>query len=113
MDGDGDSAATGIGGGRLIRLYSFDEVRSTHSTTHEVGRIFQFVATLALLELVAEIVGATVIFRPSTERLVTFWVLAVVLIALLRAAARVLVRRMPTYAQRVLIFGSGPKVPRL
>ena len=95
------------------RLYSFDEVRSTHSTTHEVGRIFEFVATLALVELVAELSGATVIFRPSTERLVTFWVLAVVLIALLRAVARVLVRRMPTYAQRVLIIGAGPKVPRL
>jgi exopolysaccharide biosynthesis polyprenyl glycosylphosphotransferase len=95
------------------RMYSFDEVRSTQSTAHEFGRIFQFVSSLALLELVAEIVGAAVIFRPSTERLVTFWLLAVVLIAVLRACARVFVRRMPTYDQRVLIIGAGSKVDRL
>ena len=95
------------------RMYSFDDVRSTQLTTHEFGRIFQFVSTLALLELVAETAGADVVFRPSTERLVVFWPLAVVLIAVLRACARVLVRRMPTYCQRVLIIGAGPKVGRL
>jgi exopolysaccharide biosynthesis polyprenyl glycosylphosphotransferase len=94
-------------------LYSYDEIRSTHPTAHELGRIFQFVATLALLELLAESLGLTVIFRPSTARVVTFWVFAVVLIAILRAGARVFVRRMPAYEQRVVIIGSGPKVDRL
>jgi exopolysaccharide biosynthesis polyprenyl glycosylphosphotransferase len=44
---------------------------------------------------------------PNLERLVLFWLLAVVLIPLLRAVSRAIGRRQSAYIQNVIIVGSG------
>jgi exopolysaccharide biosynthesis polyprenyl glycosylphosphotransferase len=95
---------------RLHGLYDRDEGRSDHSTVDDVVGIIQ-VVTLGTWGFLA-ITYLAGLPHPTLDRLVQFWLLAIVLVPLLRAGARTLARRHPAYVQNVVIVGSG-RVARL
>ena len=90
---------------RIYGLYDRDEERTDHSTVDDVVGVFQVVTlgTWSFLVL-------THVFPlpyPNLSRLVVFWIIAVALLPLLRAAARAIGRRQSAYVQNVIIVGSG------
>ena len=90
---------------RIYGLYDRDEERTDHSTVDDVVGVFQVVTlgTWSFLVL-THVVGLP---YPNLGRLVVFWLLAVVLVPLLRAASRAIGRRQAAYVQNVIIVGSG------
>ncbi len=90
---------------RIYGLYDRDEERTDHSTVDDVVGVFQVVTlgTWSFL-VITHIVGLP---YPNLGRLVVFWLLAVVLVPLLRAASRAIGRRQTAYVQNVIIVGSG------
>ena len=90
---------------RIYGLYDRDEERTDHSTVDDVVGVFQVVTlgTWSFL-VITHVVGLP---YPNLARLVVFWLLAVVLIPLLRAASRAIGRRQSAYVQNVIIVGSG------
>ena len=89
----------------LYGLYSDDEERTDHSTADDLFGVFHLVTVGSwLLFLGAVFTNAA---HPSVERLVSFWLLAIALITLLRAVARALCRRTDDYIQNTLIVGAG------
>ena len=95
---------------RVHGLYDRDEERTDHSTVDDIFGILQVVSigTWGFVAL-AEIAGLP---HPNLTRLVVFWGIAIVLVPLLRAIARVLGRRNSAYIQNVIVVGSG-QVARL
>ncbi len=95
---------------RVHGLYERDEERTDHSTVDDIVGVFHVVTigTWAFLVLAY----ATGFVQPALDRLVVFWVLAIGLVSLFRAAARFIGRRHAAYVQNVLIVGSG-QVARL
>ncbi len=95
---------------RMHGLYDRDEERTDHSTVDDIFGVLQVVSigTWGFLAL-TEIIGLP---HPDLTRLVVFWAIAIVLVPLLRAVARVLGRRNAAYIQNVIIVGSG-QVARL
>ena len=95
---------------RMHGLYDRDEERTDHSTVDDIFGVLQMVSigTWGFVA-VTEIIGLP---HPNLTRLVVFWAIAIVLIPLLRAVARVLGRRNAAYIQNVIIVGSG-QVARL
>jgi len=90
---------------RIHGLYDRDEEQTDHSTVDDVVGVFQVVTLGTWSFLVAtSVVGLP---HPSLARLVAFWLVAVALIPLLRAASRVIGRRQAAYLQNVIIVGSG------
>jgi exopolysaccharide biosynthesis polyprenyl glycosylphosphotransferase len=90
---------------RLHGLYDRDEERTDHSTVDDVVGVFQALTLGSWSFLVlATLLEAP---HPPLGRLVVFWLLAVVLVSLLRMAARALARRTRWYTQTVVIVGSG------
>lgn len=94
----------------LHGLYDRDEERSDHSTVDDISGVFQ-VVTIGTWSFLAatHLAGLP---HPVFARLVLFWLTAVMLIPLLRAAIRVVGRRQPAYLQNVIIVGSD-QVARL
>ena len=89
----------------LYGLYSNDEERTDHSTADDLFGVFHLVTVGSwLLFLVAVFTDAA---NPSVERLVSFWLLAIVLVTSFRAVARALCRRTDAYLQNTLIVGAG------
>jgi exopolysaccharide biosynthesis polyprenyl glycosylphosphotransferase len=90
---------------RVHGLYDRDEERTDHSTVDDVFGVFQVVSlgTWGFL-VVSEISGLP---HPTLTRLVVFWAIAVMLVPLARAIARVVGRRNAAYVQNVIIVGSG------
>jgi len=90
---------------RMHGLYDRDEERTDHSTVDDIFGVLQVVSigTWGFVA-VAEIVGLP---HPNATRLVVFWAIAIFLVPLLRAIARVLGRRNAAYVQNVIIVGSG------
>ena len=90
---------------RVYGLYDRDEERTNHSTVDDVVGVFQVVTlgTWTFLVL-TRVVGLP---HPNLGRLVVFWLLAVALVPVLRAASRAIGRRHPAYVQNVIIVGSG------
>jgi exopolysaccharide biosynthesis polyprenyl glycosylphosphotransferase len=90
---------------RIYGLYDRDEERTDHSTVDDVVGIFQVVTlgTWSFLVL-THVVGLP---YPNLSRLVVFWLLAIVLVSVLRAASRAIGRRQAAYVQNVIIVGSG------
>jgi exopolysaccharide biosynthesis polyprenyl glycosylphosphotransferase len=91
--------------GRLYGLYKHDEERNDHTTVDDLVGIFHFVT-----------VGAWVFFMGSSvthltalnlHKLLTFWVLAILLVVAGRVTARSLCRRQVAYVQNALIVGAG------
>ena len=90
---------------RIYGLYDRDEERTDHSTVDDVVGVFQVVTlgTWSFL-VITHIVGLP---YPNLGRLIVFWLLAVVLVPLLRAASRAIGRRQTAYIQNMIIVGSG------
>src|SRR5262249_53224637 len=90
---------------RVHGLYDRDEERTDHSTVDDVVGVFQ-VVTLGTWSffVITRVIGLP---YPNLGRLIVFWLLAIVLIPLLRAASRAVGRRQSAYIQNVIIVGSG------
>jgi exopolysaccharide biosynthesis polyprenyl glycosylphosphotransferase len=95
---------------RAHSLYDRDEERSDHSTVDDIFGVFQTV-TIGTWSFLA-VTHLADLPHPTVPRLVVFWLTAVILVPLLRAAMRVVGRRHPAYVQNVIIVGSG-EVARL
>ena len=90
---------------RVYGLYDRDEERTDHSTVDDVVGVFQ-VVTLGTWSFLV-ITHILDLPYPNLGRLVVFWLLAVALVPLLRAASRAIGRRQAAYLQNVIIVGSG------
>ena len=90
---------------RAHSLYDRDEERSDHSTVDDIFGVFQ-VVTIGTWSFLA-ITHLAGLPHPTVPRLVIFWLTAVLLVPLLRAAIRIVGRRHPAYVQNVIIVGSG------
>ena len=95
---------------RIHGLYDRDEERSDHSTVDDIFGVFQVVTigTWSFLALTF-LLGLP---HPTIHRLVVFWLTAVAVVPVLRAASRTVGRRLDGYVQNVIIVGSG-EVARL
>jgi exopolysaccharide biosynthesis polyprenyl glycosylphosphotransferase len=90
---------------RVYGLYDRDEERTDHSTVDDVVGVFQ-VVTLGTWSFL--VFTSVLDFpHPTLGRLVVFWLLAVVLVPLLRASSRAIGRRRAAYLQNMIIVGSG------
>jgi exopolysaccharide biosynthesis polyprenyl glycosylphosphotransferase len=91
--------------GKLSGLYDQDEERTEHSTVDELASVLHLVTLGAWLVFVASwLTGAADV---DAERMITFWALAVALVAVGRAVARGLCRRSVAYLQNTVIVGGG------
>jgi len=90
---------------RIHGLYDRDEERTDHSTVDDVVGVFQ-VVTLGTwgFFVITHITGLP---SPNLARLVLFWILAIVLVPILRAISRAIGRRQTAYIQNVLVVGTG------
>ncbi|MBA2741673.1 MAG: sugar transferase [Actinobacteria bacterium] len=89
----------------LYGLYSSDEERTDHSTADDLVRVFHLVTVGSWVLFLG--ITFTSVANPSLQRLITFWVLAIVLITSLRALARGICRRTSIYLQNTVIVGAG------
>ncbi len=90
---------------KLFGLYDRDQQRNDHSTTDDLVSIVNLVTIGTWLLL-----AATWLLRiasPSFPKLLTFWALAIVLLAVGRTAARAFCRRRPAYLQKAVVVGAG------
>jgi exopolysaccharide biosynthesis polyprenyl glycosylphosphotransferase len=90
---------------RIHSLYDRDEERSDHSTVDDISGVFQ-VVTIGTWSFLA-VTYVSGLPHPATPRLILFWVAAVTLVPLLRAAIRIVGRRRAAYVQNVIVVGSG------
>jgi exopolysaccharide biosynthesis polyprenyl glycosylphosphotransferase len=90
---------------RAHSLYDRDEERSDHSTVDDIFGVFQ-VVTIGTWSFFA-LTYLTGLPHPTVPRLIVFWLTAVVLLPVIRAATRAVGRRHPAYVQNVIIVGSG------
>jgi exopolysaccharide biosynthesis polyprenyl glycosylphosphotransferase len=90
---------------KLHGLYDRDEAQADHSTADDVVGVFHLVTVGAWLFFIGS--WLTNFADPELPKLVTFWLVAVVLVILLRAMARAACRRNPAYLQNTVIVGAG------
>jgi exopolysaccharide biosynthesis polyprenyl glycosylphosphotransferase len=89
----------------LYGLYSSDEERADHSTADDLVGVFHLVTLGSwTLFLGLEFLG---IADPTIERLVSFWLGAIVFVTGARAVARACCRRTDAYLQNTVIVGAG------
>jgi exopolysaccharide biosynthesis polyprenyl glycosylphosphotransferase len=89
----------------LYGLYFSDEERTDHSTADDLVGVFHLVTVGSWLFFI----GATLsgLADPPLERLLFFWLIAIVLVTSMRAIARSLCRRSSAYLQNTVIVGAG------
>jgi exopolysaccharide biosynthesis polyprenyl glycosylphosphotransferase len=91
--------------GKLSGLYDQDEERTEHSTVDEFAGVLHLVTLGAWLVFAASwLTGAADV---HAERMITFWALAIVLVAVGRATARGICRQSVAYLQNTVIVGGG------
>jgi exopolysaccharide biosynthesis polyprenyl glycosylphosphotransferase len=90
---------------RMLDLYARDDARADHSTADEALGVVNLV-TLGTW-IVYVIAWASGLSHPQLARLVTFWVLAVILVLGERAIARAYAMKSDAYVQVSVIVGAG------
>jgi exopolysaccharide biosynthesis polyprenyl glycosylphosphotransferase len=90
---------------RLYSLYDQDDERTHHPTTDDLVGVFHVVTVCTWLFYAG--VYVTGVAHPEMTKVITFWVLAVALIAFARACARAWCRSRITYIQNTVIVGAG------
>lgn len=88
---------------RLHGLYDRDEERASHSTLDDLVGVFHLVTVGTFVFFAGSWV--TKIAEPYPSKLLTFWVLAIVFVALARVAARAFARTRKAYVQNTVIVG--------
>jgi len=91
---------------RLHGLYDRDEERASHSTLDDLVGVFHLVTVGTFVFFAASWV--TGLAKPYPPKLLTFWVLAIALVALARVGARAFARTRPAYVQNAVIVGVDP-----
>ena len=89
---------------RAMGLYDRDAERPEHTTVDDLVGIVSLVTTVVWLSFVVSYVTGAA--SPDFGKWVVFWALAIVLIAVARSAARMVVRRRGDLVQRALIVGT-------
>ena len=90
---------------KLYNLYDRDEERADHSTADDVVGVLNLITIGTwLLYAAAHLTG---LFHPSVGKMLTFWVLAFVIVASCRGLARTICRFSDYYVQNTLIVGTG------
>jgi exopolysaccharide biosynthesis polyprenyl glycosylphosphotransferase len=89
----------------LYGLYSNDEERTDHSTADDLVGVFHLVTVGSWVLFLG--VTFTEVANPSLQRLITFWLLAILLVTSFRALARAICRRTNVYLQNTVIVGAG------
>jgi exopolysaccharide biosynthesis polyprenyl glycosylphosphotransferase len=89
----------------LYGLYRSDEERADHSTADDLIGVFHVITVGSwFIFLVATLTNAA---DPSVQRLLAFWIGAILLVTSLRAVARTFCRRAEAYVQNTVIVGAG------
>lgn len=90
---------------KVYGLYDRDEERAGHTTIDDLTGVFHLV-TVGVWLLFATLT-VTGLANPLLDKLVIFWLLAVVLIVGCRVVARRWCRSRPAFLQRTVIVGAG------
>jgi exopolysaccharide biosynthesis polyprenyl glycosylphosphotransferase len=90
---------------KLHGLYERDEERADHSTVDDFVGVVHVVTLGAWSFFVGA--WATGLVNPDVHRLVAFWALGILLVALARSFARAACRRSVSYLQNTVIVGAG------
>jgi exopolysaccharide biosynthesis polyprenyl glycosylphosphotransferase len=89
---------------RIHGLYDRDEERASHSTLDDLVGVFHLVTVGTFLFFAASWI--TKLAHPYPPKLLTFWVLAIVLVALARVSVRAFARTRSAYIQNAVIIGA-------
>jgi exopolysaccharide biosynthesis polyprenyl glycosylphosphotransferase len=90
---------------KLYGLYERDEERTDHSTADDLVGVFHLVTVGAWLFYALS--RQTEVVALQFEKLLLFWVLAIVLVSVGRSVARFIARRSLFYLQNTIIVGAG------
>ena len=90
---------------KLYGLYDHDEERTDHSTADDFADVFHMVTVGTWVVYV--VLRLSGLANPSLAKVVTFWVVAVGLVAASRAVARAYCQRQVAYLQNTVIVGAG------
>ncbi len=89
----------------LYGLYRNDDERTDHSSADDLVGVFHLVTVGSwFVFLAGQVVG---IAHPSVQRLIAFWIAAIVLVTTARVLARAACRRTDVYLQNTVIVGAG------
>lgn len=91
---------------KLHGLYERDEEQADHSTVDEIIDVFHVLTIGTWVFFV--VAAATNLLDVPLDRLVLFWLTAIVAIPAVRAVTRALCRRSLAYTQNAVIVGTGP-----
>ena len=91
---------------RLHGLYDRDEERASHSTLDDMVGVVHLVTLGTFLFLAGAWV--TGLAHPYPPKFLTFWALAIALVALARVSARAFARTRQAYVQNAVIVGIDP-----
>jgi len=91
---------------KLHGLYDRDGARADHSTVDEITKVFQVLTIGSWVFFV--IVHQTNAFTLPLDRLVIFWLSAIIAVPVLRGVTRATCRRSVAYIQNAVIVGTGP-----
>ena len=89
----------------LYGLYRNDEERTDHSSADDLVGVFHLVTVGSwFIFLAGQVIGVA---HPSVQRLIAFWIAAIVLVTTARVVARAACRRTNVYLQNTVIVGAG------
>jgi exopolysaccharide biosynthesis polyprenyl glycosylphosphotransferase len=92
-------------GAKLYGLYDRDEERTDHSTVDDFVGVFHLVTVASWFVLAGDwLIGNYSLDMP---KVVSFWLLAIVVVAMMRSGARAVCRRNIAYLQNTVIVGAG------
>ena len=89
----------------LYGLYRHDEERTDHTTIDDFSGVFHLVTVGTWLVFIASAISG--IGSPNLEKLVSFWILAIVLMTTGRVGGRAACHRSASYLQNTLVVGAG------